>query len=251
MNLEIQRGKTISRFVEACRDGNLPLVQQVYHKHSLKHAADPSHLLHQPCPLTHLTGLHAAAEFNRLPVVQWYLHTHPSPQHIVNLPCHHSNVHATPLHYAARAGRHDIIEWLLQNTIAIADKHPLDGQGKEPLDWCMERRRDHCEYLFRDLATQPRSLSILDPGRHRHLQINAFDHEEDVAPGEEDPFQHEWYKRSQGTYVSAHANAMHPTWLPPVHLGGLPLLGYNIYCRRLRTYIPPLDQTIEGNFAFF
>ena len=253
MNLDIQRGKTISRFVEACREGNLSLVRRVYHKHD-----NPS-ILRAYCPLTQLSGLHAAAEFDRLHVVQWYIQTHPAPADIINVRCNHVNVHATPLHYAARAGRHDVIAWMLKNPIVLADKHPLDDQGLEPVDWCLERRRDHVEYLFRDLATKPLRLTLdpINSGRHRHMKANEFGRDDDDEKGgevEEDEeesksggvVQHEWYKRAQGVYVSAQANALHPTWSPPLHLGGLPLLGYNVYCRRLRTYIPPLDQTIEG-----
>ena len=252
MNLDIQRGKTISRFVEACREGNLSLVRRVYHKHN-----NPS-ILRAYCPLTQLSGLHAAAEFDRLHVVQWYIQTHPAPVDIINVRCNHVNVHATPLHYAARAGRHDVIAWMLKNPIVLADKHPLDDQGLEPVDWCLERRRDHVEYLFRDLATKPLRLTLdpINSGRHRHMKANEFGRDDDDEKGEEveeqeesksgGVVQHEWYKRAQGVYVSAQANALHPTWSPPLHLGGLPLLGYNVYCRRLRTYIPPLDQTIEG-----
>jgi len=57
MNLEIQRGKSISRFVEACRDGNLKLAIKVYRS---PRTLLPDRLLSSHCPLTGLTGLHAA-----------------------------------------------------------------------------------------------------------------------------------------------------------------------------------------------
>jgi hypothetical protein len=254
MNLDIQRGKTISRFVEACRDGNISLVRKVYQ--SFK--GNKITLLVTHCPLTKLSGIHAAAEFNQLQIVQWYVHhARPSPEKVINLKCGHVNVHATPLHYAARAGRHDVIKWLLQNDIKIANKHPLDDQNREPIDWCIERRRDHVEYLFRDLATKPLELAIHYPGKHRQMKDHDFHRDDDDDDDDDDDgneakdgniFQNEWYKRKRGVYVSLYPNEIHPKWKPPKHLGGLPLLGYNVYCRRLRTYIPPIDQTIEGRY---
>jgi len=181
------------------------------------------------------------AEFDRLNIVQWYVATNSD---CLDLPCGNA-ARATPLHYAARAGRHNSIEYLLQNEIKLAQKHPLDSNGLEPIDWCIERRRDHVEYLFRDLASAPRNVTIQQgkEGRHRHMKINQF---EILDPETEKEFQNEWYKRCQGVMVSSSFNELFPQWQVPRQLGGLPLLGYNIYCRRLRTYIPPLDQTIEG-----
>jgi hypothetical protein len=165
---------------------------------------------------------------------------------LVDVPCGNPGIHATPLHYAARAGRHDTISFLLKNDIKLASKHPLDENGLEPIDWCIERRRDHCEYLFRDLATCPFELDMLEPGRHRDMEINSFEQLDHEKEGSEEMRKRMWWRRAIGTMVSSSPNELHPTWKTPRNLGGLPLLGYNIYCRRLRTYIPPLDQTIDG-----
>ena len=125
MNLEIQRGKSISRFVEACRDGNLKLAIQVY---TSPRTIQSDILLSSHCPLTGLTGLHAAAEFDRIRIVKWYVRNNAD----LNLPC--ANLaKATPLHYAARAGRHNTISYLLKNELKLADKHPLDAKGLEPI----------------------------------------------------------------------------------------------------------------------
>ena len=135
MNLEIQRGKSISRFVEACRDGNLKLAIQVY---TSPRTIQSNTLLSSHCPLTGLTGLHAAAEFDRIRIVKWYVRNNAD----LNLPC--ANLaKATPLHYAARAGRHNTISYLLKTSYShfllfpiafkLADKHPLDAKGLEPI----------------------------------------------------------------------------------------------------------------------
>ena len=83
---------------------------------------------------------------------------------------------------------------------------------------------------------------MLQPGRHRDMEMNSFE----VDDIDEKTRQLRWWNRAIGTMVSSSPNKLHVAWKVPTNLGGLPLLGYNIYCRRLRTYIPPLDQTIEG-----
>ena len=236
MNLEVTRGKSISRFVDACRNGNLKLAQRVLHS---PNTINSDTLLSSACPLTRLTGLHAAAEFGHLTIIRWYMMMEPD---LVDIRCSNPGVHATPLHYAARAGRHDLIAYLLKNEIKLASKHSKDANELEPVDWCLERRRDHCEYLFRDLASCPRDVDMLQPGRHRDMEMNSFE----VDDIDEKTRQLRWWNRAIGTMVSSSPNKLHVAWKVPTNLGGLPLLGYNIYCRRLRTYIPPLDQTIEG-----
>ena len=71
-------------------------------------------------------------------------------------------------------------------------------------------------------------------GRHRNMQVNQL---EILNMEEEKQFVGEWHNREQGVMVSSSPNELFPQWEIPIQLGGLPLLGYNIYCRRLRTYM--------------
>ena len=202
MDLQKFRHKAVSRFVEACREGNLKAAQSV-----LEHKRTPAapEIVSGYCPITNMAGLHAAALMGRLHIVRWLCDNMDEFELDVNQPCANPRLHATPIHYAARAGRHDTIEFLL---VAGADKHRKDKFNREPVDWAIEQRRDDVEYLFRDKCSEPRGL--------------YFDKERTTP------------------------NEIYVTWKPPSDLGGLPLLGYKVYVRRMRAYEPPTDNTLEG-----
>jgi hypothetical protein len=209
MDLRTYRHKAASRFVEACREGRLKAARAVLEDARIApDGAARAALVASCCPITKQTGLQAAAFMGRDHVVRWLCSEGRAGALV---PFNVDQPCADPKYrgtaiHYAARGGRHEVIQLLLQ--AGAGKHSKDAKGREPVDWAIEQKRSNICFLFRDRCSEPLDVT--------------FDKKRTTP------------------------NELVVSWARPVDLGGLPLLGYRLYVRRMRPYEPPLDNTLEG-----